>query len=190
MNPQLLTADERAILLRLARQSIERAAAGHGLPEIDVKAYSPALQADGAAFVTLTADGNLRGCIGTLQAYQPLVQDVCEHAAAAAVEDYRFSPVTPPEVARLHIEISRLTIPTPLDYQNPAELLAKLRPGVDGVILYDGGRRATFLPQVWEKLPDAAEFLDNLCYKMGAAPNLWRRKLLKVEVYQVEEFEE
>jgi AmmeMemoRadiSam system protein A len=94
------------------------------------------------------------------------------------------------ELAKIQIEVSRLTIPTPLEYKDAGELLTKLRPGVDGVILRDGFRRATFLPQVWEKIPDAASFLGNLCYKMGASPDTWKRKHLEVLIYQVEEFHE
>ncbi len=113
-----------------------------------------------------------------------------DHAAAAAVEDYRFHPVRPAEVSRLHIEISRLTPPQPLAYDDPDQLPGLLRPGVDGVILRDGSARATFLPQVWEKLPGPEEFLAHLCQKMGAPGNLWRKKKLQVQIYQVEEFHE
>ena len=141
--------------------------------------------------MTITkADGSLRGCLGTLEAHQPLVEDVRERAASAASEDYRFASVTPEEVSSLRIEISRLTTPQPLEYEGPDDLLAKLRPGVDGVILRDGSHRATFLPQVWEKVPDARDFLAHLCLKMGAPANLWRLKKLQVLVYQVEEFHE
>jgi uncharacterized protein len=106
------------------------------------------------------------------------------------MEDYRFPPVQASELKDIEIEISRLTIPQPLDYEGPVDLLDKLRPGVDGVILKDGFRRATFLPQVWEKLPDKAAFLTHLCQKMGAAADLWRRKKIEVLTYQVEEFHE
>jgi AmmeMemoRadiSam system protein A len=115
---------------------------------------------------------------------------VREHAIAAALNDYRFRPVQVAELNGISLEVSRLTAPVPLEYSSPENLLAKLRPGVDGVLLREGGRRATFLPQVWEKLPNAEEFLDNLCHKMGAAPDLWRRKHLEVLTYQVEEFHE
>ena len=134
--------------------------------------------------------GDLRGCIGALEAYQPLAEDVREHAVAAALNDYRFPPVQVAELNGISLEVSRLTAPVPLEYTSPEDLVAKLRPGVDGVILRDGGRRATFLPQVWEKLPDAENFLANLCHKMGASPDLWRRKHLEVLTYQVEEFHE
>lgn len=191
MDQETLTPIERQQLLRLARQAIEAAAAGREPPGIDPEEFSARLFEPGAVFVTLTeADGELRGCIGTLQAYQPLVEDVREHAAAAAMHDYRFLPVAPEEVAGLSIEISRLTAPQPLEYDTPEQLLERLRPGVDGVILRDGRSRATFLPQVWEKVPRPEEFLGHLCLKMGAPANLWRKKKLEAEVYQVEEFHE
>ena len=182
--------DEKRILLKLARLSIELAASHHPLPALALSEYSAQLRQEGASFVTLTQYGDLRGCIGALEPYQPLVQDVCEHAAAAAMDDYRFTPVSPEEVTHLVIEISRLTTPQPLLYQQPVELLTCLKPDVDGVILSDGMRRATFLPQVWEKLPDPTAFLSHLCQKMGAPSNLWQRKILQVFTYQVEEFEE
>jgi len=186
-----LTRDEKQTLLKLARESLECAVNGKKPPALDAAQLTPALQAEGASFVTLTVHGGLRGCIGALEPYQPLAEDVREHAAAAALNDYRFPPVTAGELGEIEIEISRLTIPVPLEYANADDLLAKLRPGVDGVILKDGPyRRATFLPQVWEKISDAAEFLDNLCYKMGSPPDTWRRKKLEVLVYQVEEFHE
>ena len=185
-----LTDDEKRILLKLSRQTIELATRYHPLPELVLNEYSAQLQEEGASFVTLTEKGELRGCIGALEPYQPLVQDVCEHAAAAAMDDYRFTPVSPDEVSHLIIEISRLTIPQPLLYQQPTELLASLKPNVDGVILRDGMQRATFLPQVWEKLPDPAAFLSHLCQKMGAPSSLWQRKIIQVFTYQVEEFQE
>jgi AmmeMemoRadiSam system protein A len=150
----------------------------------------PRLRADGASFVTLTYHGNLRGCIGALEAYQPLAVDVREHAIAAALQDPRFPSVEEDELGGIRIEVSRLTAPVPLKYVGTDELLARLRPGVDGVILKDGVRHATFLPQVWEKIPRPADFLDNLCYKMGDASDAWRYRQLEVLVYQVEEFHE
>ncbi len=191
MNPnQSLSQDEKRILLSLARQSIELAVNRRPLPELDLEGYSPLLCEYGASFVTLTIGGELRGCIGALEPYQPLVQDVCEHAISAALEDYRFMPVTPDEVPLLEIEISRLTPPRRLVYNTPQELVICLRPGIDGVVLRDGMRRSTFLPQVWEKIPDCEDFLSQLCLKMGAPAGLWRRKALEVYTYQVEEFRE
>ena len=190
MSTKALTESERKQLLALARQSIELAAGGQPLPVLQLAEYPPVLQAEGASFVTLTKSGRLRGCIGTLTSYQPFVQDVCEHAAAAATQDYRFPKVQPAEVAQLHIEISRLTAPEPLAYDDGSQLLDLLQPGEDGVVLRDGTRRATFLPQVWDQLPDAESFLSHLCNKMGASSDLWRKKKLDVEIYHVEEFEE
>jgi len=190
MVPDLLTVEERQYLLRLARQSLEQGVRGEGLPRLDLTALPSRLRELGASFVTLTVRGNLRGCIGALEPYQSLAEDVCEHAAAAALEDYRFSPVRPDELADINIEISRLTLPQLLKYERPEELPSRLRPGVDGVILRDGIRRATFLPQVWEKIPDPEAFLNNLCWKMGASNDLWKHKQLEVQIYQVEEFHE
>ncbi len=190
MTTDPLTDEEKKILLKLARQSIELVVSGHPFPHLVLEDYSPNLKENGASFVTLTEDGDLRGCIGALEPYQPLVQDVCEHAVAAALDDFRFSPVTPYEVSQLVIEISRLTVPQPLQYEHPQDLPNLLKTGRDGVILRDGIRRATFLPQVWEKLPDPVDFLSHLCQKMGAPADLWKRKLLQVFTYQVEEFQE
>jgi len=182
-----LSQEERQVLLRLARQTLELGR----VPDLEPENLLPRLREHAATFVTLTTrDGALRGCIGTLEAYQPLALDVCEHALAAAREDYRFPPVRLQELPDIHIEISRLTPPAALHYNHPEELLEKLRPGVDGVTLRDGARRATFLPQVWEKLPDPGDFLDHLCLKMGSPSGLWRHRILRVETYQVEEFHE
>ena len=185
-----LTSEEQNTLLRLAREALECGVKGESLPPIDRSSVTPRLLEEGASFVTLTEGGQLRGCIGALEPYQSLAEDVREHAVAAALDDPRFPPVSGRELSRIHIEVSRLTRPVSLPYQDPNDLLSKLRPHVDGVILRDGFRRATFLPQVWEKISDPAEFLSNLCYKMGADPELWRRKHLEVLVYQVEEFHE
>lgn len=178
------------LLLSLARQSLVDGLGGNRLQPLDLDALPEALRAPGASFVTLTRQGELRGCVGALEAYQPLAEDVREHALAAALHDYRFPPVTPDEVPLLQIEISYLTAPQPLLYENSTELLMRLCPGSDGVIIYDDVRRATFLPQVWKKLADPAQFLDSLCLKMGAEPSLWRYKKLRVFTYQVEEFHE
>ena len=185
-----LTAEEKKILLQLARQALESGVRGVPLPPIDPNVLTQRLEAGGAAFVTLTIEGELRGCIGALEPYQSLADDVREHAVAAALEDYRFPQVQEKELSKISIEVSRLTVPVPLEYAEAEDLLNKLHPGVDGVILKDGFRRATFLPQVWEKIPDKAAFLGNLCYKMGASPNTWRHKHLEVLLYQVEEFHE
>ncbi len=185
-----LTQEEKQTLLRLAREALRQGISGRGVPAIHMEALTPTLRADGASFVTLTIGGQLRGCIGALEPYQPLAADVCEHAVAAALEDPRFPPVSPKELDSIEIEISRLTFPKDLVYSDADDLLSQLRPHTDGVIVRDGFRRATFLPQVWDKIPDKAEFMDNLCYKMGEPPETWRRKHLDVQLYQVEEFRE
>lgn len=190
MMPAILTDDEKKTLLRLAREALEQGVRGQRLPRLDAKEMPPRLMEQGASFVTLTESGELRGCIGALEAYQPLAEDVREHAVAAALEDYRFPQVQVYELPRIQIEVSYLTPQSPLEYADWQDLLVKLHPGQDGVVLRDGVRRATFLPQVWEKIPDPALFLAYLCEKMGAAPDLWKRKRLSVSIYHVEEFHE
>jgi uncharacterized protein len=190
MPEQHLTDNDRKFLLKLARESIENYVNNRPLPNFDKKALSQVLQEDGASFVTLTYKGNLRGCVGALDPYQCLTEDVREHAIAAAFEDYRFPPVRAAEVGDIKIEISYLTRPEVIIYNNPIDLLEILRPNIDGVVIRDGMRRATFLPQVWEKIPDPEEFIEQLCIKMGSSPDLWRRKKLDVLTYQVEEFHE
>jgi uncharacterized protein len=191
MSIEPLTEDEKSRLLIIARESIEAAVNRRRPPALDLPSMPIGLREKGASFVTLTGEGGrLRGCIGALEAYQSLAEDVSEHAAAAAMEDYRFVPVAPREVARLHIEVSRLTPPVPLEYDRPEDLPLRLHPGVDGVILKDGPKRATFLPQVWDQLATPEEFLSHLCEKMGAPSNLWCKKKLLVLLYQVEEFQE
>jgi uncharacterized protein len=185
-----LIPEEQQILLRLAREAMEHAVKREKLPLLDRSALTPSLLEPGASFITLTIDGQLRGCIGALEAYQPLVDDVREHAVAAALDDPRFPPVTEDELSMIQVEVSRLRQPRPLEYRDADDLLSKLKPYVDGVILRDGLRSATFLPQVWEKIPAPADFLDNLCYKMGTDHGYWRRKHLDVLVYQVELFHE
>lgn len=185
-----LTPEEKITLIHLAREALRSGVKGEPLPPLDRSSLTSRLREEGASFVTLMEAGKLRGCIGALEPYQALAEDVREHAVAAALEDPRFPPVSARELDRIQIEISRLTRPIPLSYQDADDLLSKLHPQVDGVILQDGIHRATFLPQVWEKIPDPGEFLDNLCYKMGATPDLWRKKHLEVLVYQVEEFHE
>lgn len=185
-----LTSDEQQILLGMARQAMECGVRREKLPAVDEAGLSSPLRENGASFVTLTIQGELRGCIGALEARRPLVQDVCEHAIAAALEDPRFPPVREDELSRIQIEVSRLTRPTPLEYKDAADLLSKLKPFVDGVILRDGFRRATFLPQVWEKIPNPVEFLNYLCHKMGAGENAWVTRHMEVFIYHVEEFHE
>ncbi len=190
MMPEPIDLESQKILLQLARQALEEAVQGKPLQPLDLGVLPEGLREPGATFVTLTIAGSLRGCIGALEAYQPLAEDVREHAVAAGLDDYRFMPVTAEELPLVQIEVSFLTAPQPLDYKTPADLIQKLRPNVDGVILMYGPSRATFLPQVWEKLPDPAQFLNHLCEKMGMPRNTWQHKLLKVLTYQVQEFQE
>ncbi len=185
-----LTIDERRLLLILARQAIESALDNRPLTPLDRQNLPLVLLEPGASFVTLTRDLDLRGCVGALEPYQPLVDDVREHAVAAALQDFRFPPVRSEELPYLRIEISRLTLPEELDYSTPDDLLLKLRPNLDGVTIFDGRHRATFLPQVWEKLSTPTEFLDHLCLKMNASPDLWSKRKLRIQTYQVEEFHE
>ena len=185
-----LTDGEKQTLLQIARAAIENAVKGKNPLPLSEDAQTQTLRENGASFVTLTIAGDLRGCIGAIEAYQPLAEDVREHAVSAAMEDPRFPPLREAELDRIHIEVSRLTAPQELEYTDADDLLKKLRPHLDGVILRHGFRRATFLPQVWEKIPDPVEFLEQLCYKMGERGNLWRNTKLQVFTYQVEEFHE
>jgi len=185
-----LTLEEQKILLRLAREALEYGVSGRELPPLDETSLPTSLREEGSSFVTLTLRGQLRGCIGSLEPYQSLAADVREHAVAAALKDPRFPPVSADQLNGIQIEVSRLTRPVPLEYKDADDLLSKLCPHVDGVVLQDGFHRATFLPQVWEKISNSVDFLDNLCYKMGAEPDLWRKKRLDVLTYKVEEFHE
>ena len=185
-----LTDGEKQTLLQIARAAIENAVKRKNPLPLSEDAQTQTLRENGASFVTLTIAGDLRGCIGAIEAYQPLAEDVREHAVSAAMEDPRFPPLREAELDRIHIEVSRLTAPQELEYTDADDLLKKLRPHLDGVILRHGFRRATFLPQVWEKIPDPVEFLEQLCYKMGERGNLWRNTKLQVFTYQVEEFHE
>ena len=188
MDTNTLTSAEKETLLKIARETLEMKLRGEKLIPLNTASQTPLLQAEGATFVTLTINGQLRGCIGTLEAYRPLIEDVRKHAIAAALYDTRFSPVQFEDLDEIEIEISRLTTPMPLDYEDADDLLTKLRPSVDGVVLIDGSRRATYLPQVWEQLPNTGDFLSHLSAKMGLSRDTWRRKKLEVLIYQVEEF--
>ena len=194
-----------AILLPLARGAIAARldpagpsapdAARRTVPEAAVRAAADAawLDAPGASFVTLTSGrapgGALRGCIGSLGARRPLREDVEANAVAAALHDPRFAPLTARELDDTVVEVSVLSAPTVLPAADEAELLARLRPGVDGVVLSACGRRATFLPQVWEQLPDPADFLARLRRKAGLPADYWGRDVV-VETYTVTAWQE
>jgi AmmeMemoRadiSam system protein A len=186
----MLSDDEKHELLQLARQVIIQVVGGKKPITVNVQEKSEALREPGATFVTITKHGNLRGCIGTLEAYQPLILDVMEHAAAAAMDDYRFSPVRSEELGELELEISVLTQPQKISYSNSEELSRIITPGKDGVVIKDGLRRATFLPQVWEQLPLLDDFMGHLCQKMGASAGYWKKGKLEISLYQVIEFRE
>jgi len=142
----------------------------------------------GASFVTLTLNDRLRGCIGTLEAHRPLGRDVHHNALAAAFQDPRFSPLSAPEFPRIHIEVSVLAEPQPLTFTSEQDAQDQLRPGQDGLILHSGARRATFLPQVWQQLPEPAEFLAHLKLKAGLPASHWDG--VKLWRYEVQAFHE
>jgi len=183
-------ADERQWMLKLARNTLNEVVGRRNMPQIAEKEAPETLRADGACFVTLTIGGDLRGCIGHIVAVEPLYKAVADNARSAAVEDYRFNPVQPEELKKIHIEISVLSKPEPLAFSSPEDLLKKLQPNKDGVVLKVGGRGATFLPQVWEKLPDKVDFLNHLSQKAGMPAAAWREPGTQVSIYHVEAFEE
>lgn len=179
------TENQQQTLLALARASIEHGLAqGRPMP-VKVADYEPALRELAASFVTLQQQGNLRGCIGTLAAYRPLVEDVAGQAFAAAFKDPRFPPVRQEELAGLDIHISVLTAPEPLRFTSEEDLLRQIRPGIDGLILEDGRHRGTFLPSVWDSLPDSRLFLNHLKRKAGLPENYWS-PTLAVQRYTAE----
>lgn len=159
-------------LLTIARNAIAERLGKSTAPLPELPDASELAQA-GATFVTLTQAGQLRGCIGSLEAYRPLAADVAANALAAAFNDHRFSPLGAEELAHTRLEVSLLTPAEPLVFSDEADALARLRPGVDGLILTRGQRRATFLPQVWESLPQAGKFLAQLKLKAGLPADYW-----------------
>lgn len=160
-------------LLSIARRSIEHGLrCGWSLP-VESDDHLAELREERATFVTLTRDGQLRGCVGKPKACRPLVVDVAENAFAAAFDDCRFSPLTEPELERLDIEISLLSSAQPLIFTSEADLLRQLRPGKDGLILEDGSHRGLFLPSVWQSLPRAQDFLAQLKVKAELAGDYW-----------------
>ena len=185
--PATLGAAERRTLLALARSSIRHGLRRHQPEPVDPLDYPPALREPRAAFVTLTRRGQLRGCIGHLEACQPLVQDVAENAYSAAFRDPRFPPIGDEELADLEVHISVLSPPEPIAASSEAELLERVRPGVDGLILEDKGHRGTFLPAVWESLPQPAQFLAHLKQKAGLPPDYWSDSV-RISRYTAEAF--
>jgi len=179
-------------LVRLARKTIEE---GLGVAPkesgpADALLGDPALAEKHGVFVTLTSRGNLRGCIGYLEGRESVRDAVRNNALNAAFNDPRFPPLRASEAGEVAVEVSILTDPEPLEYSGAADLKAKLRPGVDGVIIRSGPHGATFLPQVWDQLPGTEDFLGHLCLKAGLRADAWKQGGLEVFVYQVQHFEE
>jgi AmmeMemoRadiSam system protein B/AmmeMemoRadiSam system protein A len=184
-----LNPDEEDFLLKLARDTFNKYYEDGGKPIVDESKLTPKLKKPSGVFVTLNKNGNLRGCVGHILPQMPLYEAVIENALNAALNDGRFNPVTKDEVQNLHIDISVLTLPEEMSYSTPDDLLRKLVPGRDGVVLKVRGRQSTYLPQVWEQLPDKEEFLTSLCHKQGSSGDCWK-KGAEVEVYRAQVFEE
>lgn len=179
------TEEKGLVLLPLARAAIAREL-GRTLAADDT---APWLRAAGACFVTLTQRGELRGCIGTLEAHRPLLNDVRANALAAAFHDPRFAPLSARELEFTDVEVSLLSPLQALSFSCEAEALAQLRPGLDGVVLEFGARRGTFLPQVWEQLPEASDFMAQLRRKAGLPAGFWHDEM-RLYRYTVDKWKE
>jgi AmmeMemoRadiSam system protein B/AmmeMemoRadiSam system protein A len=188
--PLPLEPAQRQQLLQLARRSIAARLDGEELAAPDPATLPEPLRQHRGVFVTLQKEGKLRGCIGSLAPLDPVWQGVMDRAVAAAFHDRRFEPLDAGELDAVHIEISVLTLPELLAYDTPEDLLAKLVPGRDGVILMIGNNQATYLPTVWEQLPDPEEFLSRLSRKAGLSVDGWRRPYAQVFTYQAQVFGE
>jgi MEMO1 family protein len=190
----LLAPEKGQMIVNLARSTLMEKF-GLPLPPAEADHMRSALsdasfQARCGTFVTLKHKGRLRGCIGSLSASDPLAEGVRRNAVNAAFHDPRFSPLTEKELGQVEIEVSVLTEPQPLPFSDPEDLLRKLRPNVDGLVIRQGHASATFLPQVWEQLPKKEDFLGHLCLKAGLPRDAWKRGKLEVSTYQVQYFEE
>ncbi len=185
-----LTKEEQDFLLGLSRSTLEGILSGRGVPVINETLLAPRLLRVQGCFVTLNKQGSLRGCIGHILPRVPLYQCVLQNSVSAALYDSRFHPVRYDELKDIDIEISVLSVPETLHFSSPEELLSRLRPGTDGVVLHYQGRTSTYLPQVWESLTDKEEFLTRLCMKQSSPPDCWRRPGLEVETYQAFVFDE
>jgi AmmeMemoRadiSam system protein A len=184
-----LTPEDRQALVKLAQSAIAAEldpTAAVQRPQV----LSEALKEKRGCFVTLHKKGQLRGCIGTIEPVRPLVENVEENARNAAFRDPRFPALTSDELPEIDLEVSVLTVPEILAYKDPVELKRKLVPGTHGVIITSGWHSATFLPQVWDQLPDPETFLSHLCRKAGMQPGCWQSKDVIVKVYRAEYFSE
>lgn len=184
---------EKEYMLDLAREALSWYLKYKQIPAPKPEELSGNLKEKRPCFVTLTNKGELRGCIGLFEFNQPLYKNIIERAISAATEDYRFPlRVSYNELKDIEIEISILTEPQELKFSDPRDLLDKLKPFVDGVILHTEYGSSTYLPQVWEKVTDKAEFLSSLCAKHGSPEDYWRTNYvnLKVEIYHVVYFRE
>lgn len=173
----------REILLKHSRESLLKGVRAGFAPRVSLREVPKVLCEERATFVTLHKNRKLRGCIGRLEASRPLYTDIAENTVAAALEDYRFPPVSEGEVKGISISISILTPPEKMKVGAEEELIANLRPGIDGLILQEAGRRATFLPSVWEELPMPVDFIRHLKLKAGMAPDHWSKNV-EVFTYQ------
>ncbi len=182
-----LPPEERGILLTLTRNSIQSGLDRGSQLGIRIEDYSERLREKRACFVTLNKHGALRGCIGHLEAVQPLAADVVENAYSAAFHDPRFPPLQISELDSLDIHISVLTPASPLPFTTERDLVDKLQPGIDGLIIHSGSRRGTFLPSVWKSLPEPREFLRHLKLKAGMTADYWSDDILAYR-YTTESF--
>lgn len=191
-NPSELSREKGDVLLKLARKTIadKLEIATQNSRGLDDSLKDQTLQARRGTFVTLKIDNQLRGCIGNLSQDRTIVDGVRDNAVNAAFRDPRFRPLSKAEFDKIDIEISLLTEPKILEFKDPNDLLSKLRTNIDGVIIRKGMYSATFLPQVWEQLPDKEEFLGHLCAKAGLPDRAWKEPGLEVMTYQVQYFEE
>jgi AmmeMemoRadiSam system protein A len=187
-----ISEEEGKFLLKLARKSIEYYLTYRSILPIDERDIPfDNLKRKGASFVTIeTKYGNLRGCIGSIIPYRPLYEDVIHNAVSAAVSDPRFPPLTLEELPNVKIKVSVLTYPKPLIYKDWKDLLEKLKPFEDGVIIKYKNHSATFLPDVWEEIPEKELFLSHLCLKAGLPPDFWKTGLLEVYTYKTIRFSE
>lgn len=172
-----LSDSEQTRLLAIARQSISSGVATGRVLQVDLAQLEDNLQIEAAVFITLTRSGELRGCVGSLQAVEPLAQAVATSAFNAAFRDRRFAPVSAEELDAIRIEVSVLSEMEPIEAPTRQALLDALQPGVDGLLLEDRGYRSTFLPKVWEKIASPTEFLEQLLLKAGLGADHWSGSL-------------